>query len=214
MADRADTDTRAPASKRPGVRRATAFSPVVGKVYRTEDLARWTQNPARLVKRLVQEGEFVRVAKGMYLKPEQNRFGVMPPTAEELVGALVKHTPYVFTGPKYWNALGVGSTAMFPVQLVYNTKRSGDYRLGGRRFRLSRQRFPDTPTPEWFAVDLIAHREAVGLDDETLVRGLAHAISDGTLSPTTLDEMAAEYGTRPTKHLVARARRKAAAPTE
>ena len=195
-----------------GTRPAKPFSPTVGKVYRTEDLSRWTSNPSRLVSRLVKAGELVRVAKGMYVKPERNRFGVMPATAAELIGALVKHTPFIFSGPTYWNALGVGSTAMFPVQLVYNTKRSGDYVLGGRRFRLSRQRFPSAPTPEWFAVDLIAHRDEVGLDDETLMRGLTHAITEGTLSATGLEAMATEYGTRPTQQLVAQARRTAAAP--
>lgn len=55
----------------------------------------------------------------------------MPPSAKEVVRAFVKDSPYVFTGPEYWNALGLGSTAVFPVQPVYNTKRSGEYQLGG-----------------------------------------------------------------------------------
>lgn len=194
-------------------RRYRQFRPVVGKVYRTEELAEWTNNPTRMLKRLVDSGEFVRLAKGMYHKPERNRYGVMPPESKELVGALVKHTPYVFTGPTYWNALGLGSTVMFPLQLVYNTKRSGDYQLGGRRFRLSRQRFPKKPTPEWFAVDLIEHRDLVGLDTETLGRGLAHAVIDGRLSPDTLKSMAAEYGTRETRELVNKALADVAKPT-
>lgn len=183
-------------------RRVKRFRPKVGKVYRTEDLAKWAPDPARMVKRMVKSGELVRLSKGMYLKPERNRYGVMPPAAEELVGALVKHTPYVFTGPAYWNALGLGSTVMFPVQLVYNTKRSGDYKMGGRRFRLSRQRFPRKPTPEWFAVDLIEHRDLVGLDAESLGRGLVRAVTNGTLSRHALAAMATEYGTRQTQQLV------------
>ena len=200
------------AGKRAKNRPKSPFSPTVGKVYRTEDLAQWTSNPSRLATRLVKAGELTRLSKGMYVKSERNRFGVMPPTAVELVGALVKHTPFVFTGPTFWNALGLGSTAMFPVQIVYNTKRSGDYVMGGRRFRLRRQRFPDAPGPEWFAVDLIEHRGEVGLEDATLMRGLVHAITDGTLSSTALEAMAAEYGTRATQQLVGMARRMATPP--
>jgi len=196
----------APSADRQGpTLRAKRFRPTEGKVYRTEDLTRWTSNPARMVKRMVDSGELVRLAKGIYHKPERNRYGVMPPAAEELVGALVKHTPFVFTGPAYWNALGLGSTVMFPVQLVYNTKRSGDYLLGGRRFRLSRQRFPMKPTPEWFAVDLMAHRDLVGLDEETLARGLVRALTIGTLSADTLAATAKEYGTRSTRQLITKA---------
>lgn len=212
MRHRAQASKPMPAGRRAKNRPKALFSPTVGKVYRTEDLAPWTSNPSRLATRLVKAGELTRLSKGMYVKSERNRFGVMPPTAAELVGALVKHTPFVFTGPTHWNALGLGSTAMFPVQIVYNTKRSGDYVLGGRRFRLRRQKFPGSPSPEWFAVDLIEHRGEVGLDDETLVRGLVHAITDGTLSSTGLEAMAAEYGTRATQQLVGVARREATAP--
>jgi len=164
--------------------RAKRFRQTIGKVYRTEDL-KWTSNPARMVKRMVDSGELVLLANGIYHKPERNRYGVMPPAVEELVGALVKHSPFVFTGPSYWNGLGLGSTVMFPVRLVYNTKRSGDYLLGGRRFRLSRQRFPLKPTPEWFAVDLMAHRDLMGLDEETLARGLVRALTIGRCLPTS-----------------------------
>lgn len=183
--------------------RVKRFRPKVGKVYRTEDLAGWTPNPTRMVQRMVQSGELVRLKKGLYLKPERNRYGEMPPSATEVVRAFVKDSPYVFTGPEYWNALGLGSTAVFPVQPVYNTKRSGEYQLGGRRFRLSRQRFPRRPTPEWFAVDLIEHRALVGVDEDTLKRGLTRAVTAGTLSADRLATMAKKFGTKHTQEMVA-----------
>ena len=46
-----------------------------------------------------------------------------------------------FTGSEHWNALGLGTTAVFPAKLVYNTKRSGEFTLGGRRFLLRRVGF-------------------------------------------------------------------------
>lgn len=52
--------------------RVKRFRPKVGKVYRTEDLAGWTPNPTRMVQRMVQSGELVRLKKGLYLKPERN----------------------------------------------------------------------------------------------------------------------------------------------
>ena len=38
---------------------------------------------------------------------------------------------FVFTGPERWNALGLGTTALFATPLVYNTRRSGTFELGG-----------------------------------------------------------------------------------
>ena len=37
--------------------------------------------------------------------------------------------PFVFTGPERWNALGLGTTAMFAVPL-YITKRDGTFAFG------------------------------------------------------------------------------------
>jgi hypothetical protein len=52
---------------------------------------------------------------------------------------------------------------MFAVTLVYNTRRSGEFQLGGRRFLLRRVYFPEKPTAEWFIVDLLQHHDMAGV---------------------------------------------------
>ena len=174
-----------------------------GRVYRTKDFARWTANPARLVKRLVDEGLLLQLGHGLYTHPEQSKFGPTPPTDQELMRGFLEGTPFVFTGPDKWNALGLGSTAMFAAPLVYNTKRSGRFEFGGRAFELSRVKFPRQPTPEWFAVDLLENRDKAGVSFDVLREGLAKAVHDRRLRAVPLRDAAEAYGTRPTRDLVA-----------
>src|SRR3990170_8802520 len=81
-------------------------------------------------------------AHGLFVHPRRGRFGVVPPSDEELLRAFLCGAPFVLTGPDRWNALGLGTTAVFAAPLVYNTKRSGTFELGGRRFVLRRVAFP------------------------------------------------------------------------
>ena len=118
--------------------------------------------------------------------------------------------PFLLTGPERWNALGLGATAVFPVRLVYNTKRSGEFRLGGRRFLLRRVRFPRKPAPEWFAVDLIERHEMTGLSLDELEENLSLALLGGRLELQKLREASRDFGTRSTEALIERAAERAA----
>lgn len=176
-----------------------------GRVYRTRDLSRWTANPTRLARRLVDEGRFKPLAHGLFVHPKQGRFGAVPPTDEEVMRAFLDGAPFVLTGPERWNALGLGTSATFAVQLVYNTKRSGEFTLGGRRFLLRRVAFPKHPSPEWFAVDLLQHAEQAAADRDDLTAALAKAVRRRRLDSQRLHTMAREYGSRDTQARVASA---------
>ena len=178
------------------------FKPKPGRVYRTAELARWTANPTRLAKRLVQAGELKLLAQGLYAAPRRTHFGEAPPKPEAIMEAFLEGAPHVFTGPEYWNALGLGATALFPAYLVYNTRRTGEFVFGGYHFILRRVKFPRKPTPEWYAVDLIRHRNMVGLGRETLVQRLRLVLDQGKLEPQRLRKMALEFGTKETQQLV------------
>ena len=173
-----------------------------GHVYRTKDFRRWTANPTRLVKRLVDEGSLVQLGHGLYVHPETSKFGPVPPSDEELMRGFLEDAPFVFTGPERWNALGLGSTAMFSAPLVYNTKRSGRFELAGRPYLLSRVKFPEHPTPEWYAVDLLENHAKAGVSLETLRDGLSKAVQERRLRGKALRDAAAVYGTQRTRTLV------------
>lgn len=173
-----------------------------GRVYRTRDLKRWSANPTRLAMRLVQHGALRRLGRGLYTQPRTGRFGEVPPSDEELLRALLGDTPFVTTGPPAWNALGLGTTALHADTLVYNTKRSGTLRLGGRSFRLRRVAFPDAPSPEWFAVDLLNHAGEAGVSRRELVWYVAHAAAEGRLDAERLRTMAGLYGKKAVRRLL------------
>lgn len=177
-----------------------------GRVYRTQDLAAWGQNPSRLAQRLEREGQLRRLARGLFVHPRQSRFGAVPPDDTELLRAFLEGAPFVITGPERWNALGLGTTAMFSSRLVYNTKRSGTFKLGGRRFLLRRVRFPESSSSaEWFVVDLLEHHEMAGASLVELERRLSRALAAGRFNLGELRAMAREYSTHATQALVERA---------
>jgi hypothetical protein len=176
-----------------------------GRVYRTADLAAWSANPTRLANRLVRQGALVRLRHGLFAAPRTSRFGAVPPSDEALLDAFLGGGKWLFTGPPAWNALGLGSTAMFALPLVYNAQRSGVFELGGRRFVLRRVRFPDPVTPEWFVVDLLSHASSVGASLDDLAESLASAVRAGRFDREALNATAREYASQTVRARVAAA---------
>jgi hypothetical protein len=183
---------------------STAAQPQLepGRASRTRDLRRWSANPTRLARRLVDEGKLREAAHGLYYAPIPTRFGPAPPPSEELLRALLRGEPFLVTGPPYWNALGLGSTAMFAVTLVYNTRRSGELHLGGRRSLSRRVYFPEAPTAEWFVIDLLQHHDMAGVALSELREGLVATLRLDRWDRERLREMAKTYGTKATLALV------------
>ncbi len=182
-----------------------------GRVYRTRDLAPWGKNASRLARRLTRDGQLVRLGHGLFSRPRRGRFGTVPPSDEESMRAFLDGGPFVFTGPDRWNTLGLGTTAVFPMPLLYNTKRSGTFDIGGRRFRLRRVAFPTRPSREWFVVDLFENAAEAGSSRAELTQALTSALRRGAFEPERLREMATRYGTRATSQLIESALNRAAA---
>lgn len=174
-----------------------------GRVYRTRELAMWSANAPRLARRLVDEGALVPLAHGLFAHLRPSRFGPVPPRDEEIMRAFLDGGPFVFTGPERWNALGFGTTAVFAVPLVYNTKRSGTFTFGNRRFVLRRVAFPENPPAEWFVVDLFEHADQAAASPTDLAMALERALAQGRFDRDRLLELARRYGSRVTQSLIA-----------
>lgn len=173
-----------------------------GRVYRTRDLRMWSTNTPRLAKRLVKEGTLIRLAHGLFAHLKHGRFGTVPPSDSELMRAFLDGGSFIFTGPERWNALGLGTTALFSAPLVYNTKRSGIFKLGERRFILRRVAFPESPSPEWFAVDLLENAEQVGASRYDIALAIKRAVQRGIFDPKQLHLMVMQYGTHASQALL------------
>ena len=173
-----------------------------GRAYRTRELRRWSANPTRLARRLVNEGKLREAAHGLFYAPIGSRFGQAPAGDTEILRAFLDDSRFVITGPPRWNALGLGSTAMFAATLAYNTRRTGDFTFDGRRFLLRRVLFPENPPAEWFIIDLLQHHEMAGTSLAELEDRLTATLRDGRWDARRLREMADEYGTKATLALV------------
>jgi hypothetical protein len=183
---------------------ATAARPQLtpGRVYRTRDLQRWSANAPRLAKRLVRDRALVPLGRGLFFHPKAGHFGRVPPSDEELLRGFLDGTPFVVTGPERWNALGLGTTAVFAAPLVYDHKRSGFFVLGGRPFDLHRRAFPKSPSPEWFVVDLFENADQAGASRAELTSALARALMRSAFDRQRLTEMAQRFGTKTTQRAI------------
>lgn len=173
-----------------------------GRVYRTRDFASFGTNSPRLAKRLVQKGQLVKLANGLFAVPQQSKFGEVPPSDTDLMKRFLGDSHFVFTGPDRWNSLRLGSTALFAAPLVYNKKRSGEFVFGGRKFELRRVAFPNKPSKEWFVVDLFENADAAGVSRAELANSLAQALERREFDSERLRKMALQFGTKATQALV------------
>lgn len=183
-----------------------------GRVYRTRELRVFSANPTRWAKSLVARGELRRLAQGLFYRPEQTFFGPVPPTEKEVLRAFFESHPFLITGPYYWNALDLGGSALWSMELIYNDQRTGEVVLGGQRYRLRRTRFPITPTPEWYVVDFLNNADAAGADPVLAETLLVRALRSRRFDAGGLRTMAEEYGRPEVRIRIFRALAAAEAP--
>ena len=140
-----------------------------GKVYRREDLERYTAAVDRDLSNLVKEGVLHKAARGVYYVPRQTAFGPAPPEDKELVRGFLKDNRFLLTSPNAYNSLGVGTSQLYNLPVVYNHKRHGDFKLGNRiySFRV-KPHFPKQVTEEFLLVDLINNLNQLAENGEVI----------------------------------------------
>jgi hypothetical protein len=127
-----------------------------GAVYRREDLARWSNTVDRHLKQLVESNVLTKLRGGLYTYPKETDFGKAPATDDKLVEAFLKDKRFLLASPNAYNSLGVGTTQLYDKTVVYNHKRHGDFRLGGRTFSFRvKPHFPKSLSKEFLLVDLV-----------------------------------------------------------
>lgn len=148
-----------------------------GQAYRREDLARWSNAVDRHLKQLVREGRLEKVSGGVYMVPRDTRFGKAPARPEKLVEAFLRDDKFLMISPNAYNALGVGTTQLYNVPVVYNRKRHGLFELDGQTYDFRRRAgFPAKVTAEFLLVDLLHNLESLPENaGEVLPRALRKA---------------------------------------
>ncbi|HEV7600382.1 MAG TPA: hypothetical protein VGO49_09000 [Bradyrhizobium sp.] len=169
-----------------------------GRVYRREDLARWSNAVDRHLKQLVSEGTLAKLAGGLYAYPKTTVFGKAPAEDDKLVETFLKDRRFLLASPNAYNNLGVGTTQLYDKTVVYNHKRHGDFQLGGRKFSFRvKPSFPKTLTREFLLVDLVNNLDHLAeAKTEVLERVKARAPS---LDARRLQRAVRNYGSVRTK---------------
>ncbi len=135
-------------------------SMMAGQVYRARELRLLSNNLARDLQRLVEQGSLVQAAPGLYYRPKMTRFGSLPATNEELVRAFLDDDKFLLLSLDSYNALGLGLTQLYNETIVYNRKRHGRFMLDGRMFSFRRPKdFPGNLHKEFLYVDVLNNRK-------------------------------------------------------
>lgn len=148
-----------------------------GQVYRRGDLEQWSNAVDRHLKQLVEEGTLQKMSQGLYYYPVQASFGVVPPEDEKLVRAFLKSDAFLLTSPNLYNSLGVGTTQLYNKRVVYNHKRHGEFKLGGKvfEFRL-KHKFPKVLSKEFLFVDLLNNLNELAEDKENVLASVKEKV--------------------------------------
>ena len=107
-----------------------------GKVYRRDDLTKWSKSVDRHLEELTQEGTLQKLSQGLYYFPKESAFGKKPHEEDELVKSFLKDDRFLLTSSNTYNSLGVGTTQLYNQRRVYNHKRHGEFKLGNQTFNL------------------------------------------------------------------------------
>jgi len=142
-----------------------------GQTYRRADLAQWSTAVDRHLKEAVQAGVLTKLSGGLYYAPKLTAFGAAPPNDATLVSTFLKGGPFLLASPNAYNALGVGTTQLHNMTVVYNNKRHGKFTLGSRSydFRM-KAAFPKKLTAEFLMVDLVNNLDQLGEDAEDVLK--------------------------------------------
>lgn len=175
-----------------------------GQSYRRADLAKWSNAVDRHIQASVADGSLNKVSAGLYYAPKRTAFGNAPVSDETLLSTFLKGDKFLLVTPNAYNSLGLGATQLHNKTIVYNHKRHGKFKLGGRIFDFRmKPRFPSKLTPEFLLVDLVNNLDRLGEDpDQTLAHIERVACS---CDPIRLERVAKNYGRVRTKKLFAAA---------
>ena len=140
-----------------------------GKVYRRAELARHSSNLDRYLDKLVSEKRLQRVSAGLYLRPNESAFGVLPANDKSLVQSFLKDNRFLINSFSNYNQLGLGLTQLYNNQVVYNYKRHGEFELGGKKFLFKRlPKFPRQLTKEFLLVDMLNNLKNLAEDEKVI----------------------------------------------
>ena len=174
-----------------------------GKVYRRQELERWSNAIDRHLSELVKEGDLKKLSQGLYYAPKKTKFGEAPPDENTLLKGFLQDDQFIIVSPNMYNKLNLGLTKLYNKTWVYNHKRKGSFTLGNREFELKiKSSFPNSLSKEYVLVDMLNNLSELAEDTGAILVQLKKRIADYNFD--NLYEMATRYGNSMTKKLIRR----------
>jgi hypothetical protein len=172
-----------------------------GRVYRRDDLMKWSKSVDRHLEELTTEGILQKLSQGLYYFPKESAFGKTPPDEAELVRGFLRDDRFLLTSPNAYNSLGVGITQLYNQRTVYNHKRHGEFKLGNRKFNFRiKPYFPKKETEEFLLVDLVNNLETLAEDQSEVLKNVAVKVRQ--MNKKKLKEAVSEYGNLKAKNIL------------
>jgi hypothetical protein len=164
-----------------------------GRVYRRQDLLRWSHSVDRHLRDLTVDGSLHKLRNGLYYCPRRFEFGEAPADERELVKAFLRTNRFVVTSPNLYNQLGLGTTQLYNKRVVYNQKRHGTFQLGGRMITFERRmNVPKQLSQEFLLVDLVNELGQLAEDQEAVLSRVHERVKE--MDPRKLSRAVSLYG--------------------
>ena len=182
----------------------TAFKKHIkaGKTYRRADLAQWSTSVDRHIKALVDDGTLKKLSTGVYYYPKQSTFGALPADDVDLVRTFLKDDDFLVYTLNDYNKLGVGTTQLYNKRIVYNHRRHGKFKLGGKEFHFhSKPKYPKEITEEFLLVDLVNNVHLLAEDTNLVLENAL--VKAKSLDRNRFKRSVKEYGKLRTKKIFA-----------
>ena len=172
-----------------------------GKVYRRANFTKMSSNVDRNLARLLDSGDLKRLSKGLYTVPKKTVFGNAMPDEYSLLKNFLNDDHFVVFSPSQFNTLGLGTTQLYNLNVVFNRKRVGEFTLGGRTYYFHRWReAPKELTTEFLVVQMLNRLNTLAEDKNQILDSLGKKMCNYNLKKLTYN--AEHYGTLSTQKLL------------
>ena len=109
------------------------------------------------------------------------------------MSAFLKDNRFLITSPNAYNSLGVGTTQLYNETVVYNHKRHGNFKLGGREFRFRmKPNFPRSLSKEFLLIDLVNNLDRLAEDTDEVLARVREMVP--SMDTQALSQAVSEYG--------------------
>jgi hypothetical protein len=150
-----------------------------GRIYRRQDLKGLSRAVDRDLKTLLESGEVEKLSWGLYRRAAKPILGAEAPDDRDIVRTFLKTDDFLLTSFNHFTALGLGLTQLYNHVIVYNHRRAGEFRLGGKlfQFRVIRD-YPKALSKEYLLVDLLNHIGKLPDDAALVLENLSSRIDE------------------------------------